>query len=349
MIATVRLLCVSLLIVFHGGFVYAQTKYDSTYVESYRGYLMPRILLSRKTTGLNYRNENGGYSLRYQPNKTFNVGAGITYKFVSLKLSVGVLEPHRQRGNTRDLSIQFHRYGTRFVADVMAQFYKGFYLPDRRFGTPAQEFYVRPDLAVSALGGTFQYIFNYRRFSYRAAFQQTEWQKKSAGTFLAGMEIFMGRFRADSTIVPLPLQMEERDGTRKMRFIEFGPNAGYSYTWVYKKMFINVGATLGLNAGVNKLYDGGGGITFTGISPNTVIKISSGYNVKHWGINILYHSTALRLPEFEQKSIVLNAGTIRMNVIYRIYPDKRVRKVLRPIDRMDEKLNRPKPGISVDE
>lgn len=347
--ATVRFLCFSLLIAFQGTFVRAQSQYDSTYVESYRGYLMPRILLSRKTAGINYRNESGGYSLRYLPNKTFNLGAGITYKFVSLKLSVGVLEPHQRRGNTRDLSLQLHRYGAKFVTDIMAQFYKGFYLPDRRFGTPDQEFYVRPDLAVSAVGGSFQYIFNYRRFSYRAVFQQTELQKKSAGTFLAGIEIFMGRFRADSTIVPFPLQMEERDGTRKMRFIEFGPNAGYSYTWVYKKMFINVGASIGLNAGINKIYDGSGGDSFTGLSPNTVIKISSGYNVKHWGINILYHSTALRLPEFERKSIILNAGTIRTNLIYRIYPDKKVRKALRPIDKMDKKLSRPRPGISVDD
>lgn len=327
----------------------AQAQYDSTYVESYRGYLMPRILLSRKTSGVNYYNEKGGYSLRYQPNKTFNFGAGITYKFVSFKISVGILEPHQQRGNTRDLDIQFHRYGKKVVADFMAQFYKGFYLPDRRFGTPAQEYYVRPDLAVSALGGTFQYIFNHRRFSYRAAFQQTEWQKKSAGTFLVGMELFMGRFRADSTIVPYPLQLEQSDGTRKMRFIELGPNAGYSYTWVYKKFFINAGASIGINAGLNRLYEGDGGMTFTGVSPNTVLKISSGYNVKRWGINILYHTTALRLPPFENRSIVLNAGNIRTNLIYRIYPDKKVRKALRSIDKMDKKLKSPKPGISVDE
>jgi hypothetical protein len=317
---------------------HSQAHYDSSYVESYRGFLMPRLLVSRKTTGMNYHNATGGYSLRYQPNKTFSLGAGITYKFITLKASVGLVEPHQQRGNTRDLDLQFHSYGKKFATDLLMQFYKGFYLPDRRFGTTAQEYYVRPDLAVSALGGSFQYIFNHRRYSYRAAFQQTEWQKRSAGTMLVGMEVFMGRFRADSTIVPSELQHGEADRISKMRFIEFGPNVGYAYTWVYKKFFINTGASLGINAGLNRFYEGDDAVTFTGLSPNTVIKISSGYSVKHWGINVLYISTALRVPEFEKKTVVLNTGTIRMNLIYRIYPDKKTRRLLKPIDSVEKRL-----------
>jgi hypothetical protein len=318
--------------------IHCYAQYDSAYVESYRGYLMPRILLHRKTTGINYHNDEKGYSLRYQPNKTLNLGLGITYKFITLKASVGILEPHPQRGDTRDFDFQFHSYGRRFMTDLLLQLYKGFYLPDRRFGGGVDEFYVRPDLAVSALGGSLQYIFNHRRFSYRAAFQQTEWQKKSAGTILIGVELFLGRFRADSTIVPSALEDDKAEGLHKMRFIEFGPNAGYTYTWVYKKFFITTGATLSINAGLNRFYDGSGGTTFTGISPNTVIRISSGYSVKHWGINILYLSTGLRIPEFERKSIVVNTGTIRLNLIYRIYPDKKVKKLLRPIDKAEERL-----------
>jgi hypothetical protein len=313
-------------------------QYDSAYVESYRSYLMPRVLISRKATGMNYHNTERGYSLRYQPNKTFSIGGGFTYKFVTLKASLGILQPHEMRGATRDLDVQVHSYGRKFMTDILLQFYKGFYLPDRRFGTPANEYYVRPDLAVSAIGSSFQYIFNHRKFSYRAAFQQTEWQKRSAGTLLLGVELFMGRFRADSTIVPSQLQVDPSEGLRKMRFIEFGPNAGYAYTWVYKKFFITTGASLGLSAGLTRYIEGTSGTTFTGFSPNTVLRLSSGYSVKRWGINILYLSTALRIPEFENKSVVVNTGTIRLNFIYRIYPGKQVKKLLRPIDEVDEFL-----------
>jgi hypothetical protein len=314
-------------------------QYDSAYVESYRSYFMPRVLISRKATGMSYHNTKHGYSLRYQPNKSFNVGAGFTYKFVTLKASVGILQPHKTRGETRDLDVQLHSYGRKFMTDVLLQFYKGFYLPDRRFGTPTNEYYVRPDLAVSAIGSSFQYIFNHRKFSYRAAFQQTEWQKRSAGTLLVGIELFMGRFRADSTIVPSQLQVDQsEEGLRLMRFIEFGPNAGYAYTWVHKKFFVTTGASLGLSAGLNRYIEGSSRTTFAGFSPNTVIRLSSGYNVKRWGINILYLSTALRIPEFENKSVVVNAGTIRLNFIYRISPSEKIKKLLQPIDEVDEFL-----------
>ena len=60
-----------------------RAQYDSAYIDSYKGLLMPRFLLNRKTTGMNFRNLAEGYTLRYQPNKTFSAGLGITYKFAT--------------------------------------------------------------------------------------------------------------------------------------------------------------------------------------------------------------------------------------------------------------------------
>ncbi len=312
--------------------------YDSAYIESYNGLVMPRFLVTRKSSGMSYSNLRGGYSLRYQPNTTFSVGLGFTYRFATLNLSAGVLKPQESRGSTRNLDAQFHTYGRRFVGDFLIQFYKGFHLPDRRFGNSTREFYVRPDLAVGALGGSVQYVLNNRKFSYRAAFQQTEWQKKSAGTFLVGVELFMGRFRADSTIVPQELQSLEVDGMRKMRFLEFGPNAGYAYTWVFKKFFINTGATIGLNAGLNRYDDGSEKETFAGVSPNTSLRLSSGYNVRQWGVNVFYQSRALRLPQFHNRVVAINAGTLRVNFIYRLQPSNKMKKLLRPIEKVEEHI-----------
>jgi hypothetical protein len=318
----------------------ATAQYDSLYIESYKGYLMGRLLINRKTTGMRFYHQRDGYTLRYQPNKTFNAGLGITYKFVTLKVSTGIHQPIDTRGRTRDLDVQFHSYGRKYTIDFLAQFYKGFYLPDQRFALAGKDYYVRPDLAVSALGTSFQYVLNHRKFSYRAAFQQTEWQKKSAGTFLVGLELFMGRFRGDSTIVPAELQeRNSAESLRKMRFLELGPNAGYSYTWVYKKFFINAGAALSLNVGVNRFIDASGGQTYVGLSPNTVVRVSMGYNVRQWGVNLLYLSTALHIPDFESRSVVVNTGTLRFNLVYRIVPAKKVKRYLKLIDKVDERLH----------
>lgn len=322
---------------------YTVGEYDSSYVHSYNSYLMPRFLVNRKYTRMELFNRDEDYSLRFIPNKTVSAGLGVTYKFATLNLSFGILKPDEERGETRNLDIQLHRYGRRFTTDLIAQFYKGFYLSDQSYASGTNSYYVRPDLAVTALGGSFQYVFNHRKFSYRAAFQQTELQKKSAGTFLLGFELYMGRFRGDSTLIPESIAERVQNPTlRKMRFIEIGPNIGYAYTWVYKKYFIAAGASIGINAGISRFYDNTGGNTIMGVSPNSIIRFSSGYNVRHWAINVLYISTALHLPRIEERSVIMNTGNIRLNFIYRIYPVGNLKKAVRLIDSVDRKLKKKK-------
>jgi Domain of unknown function (DUF4421) len=317
-----------------------KAKIDSTYIESFRGYLVGRIQLGRKTAGMNFNNNDDGYRLRYLPNKSINLGVGVTYKFATIKISTGIYQPNNTKGDTKDFDFQFHRYGRKYVMDFVAQFYKGFYLGDHRFAQPDQEYYVRPDVSVNAIGGSFQHVFNHRRFSYRAAFQQTEIQKKSAGSFFVGLELFMGRFMGDSTIVPSKLResLSGDHSIRKMKFIEIGPNVGYAYTWVYRKFFVTTGASVSLNAGVNRFFDANGVNTFVGLSPNTVLRASTGYSVKQWGVNVLFLSTALHLPDFRANSVVVNTGMVRFNFVYRIAPSKKVQKYLKVVDKIDEKL-----------
>src|SRR5690606_28091376 len=124
-------------------------------------------------------------------------------------------------------------YPRKLVLDLFGQFYKGYYLaPEGRGALPDENFYVRPDLKVTKLGVSAQYVFNHEKFSYRASFLQNEWQQKSAGTFLAGFEVYGGGATADSTIVPGMLIEDESRNFEALRFFEFGPNAGYAYTLV---------------------------------------------------------------------------------------------------------------------
>ncbi len=116
------------------------------------------------------------------------MGIGATYRWATLNLAYGFgfLNPDRGRGKTKYLDLQFHGYGRKFSIDVLGQFYNGFYLTPRGTGTTHGTYYQRPDIEVGAVGASAQYIFNYRKFSYRAAFLQNEWQKRTAGTFLLG-------------------------------------------------------------------------------------------------------------------------------------------------------------------
>lgn len=332
-----------LILVFFAGMcvhpVFAQ--YDSSYIESHEGYLVTRFLVNRKYTSMNIESSGRDYSLRYRPNKTFSAGLGASYKFATLNILVGVLQPQEKRGRTRDIDVQIHNYGRKYTFDVILQTYKGFYLADRSFALPGKEYYVRPDLAVNAFGGSFQYVFNHRKYSYRAVFQQTETQKKSAGSFLAGAELYIGRIKGDSSLVPgSAITNGPPEIVDKNRFVDFGPNGGYAYTWVYRKLYVMASASVSLNTTINRVFSNGDSENYIGISPNTFFRVGAGYDVKRWSVNVILITRGLNFPTFDDRSFNMNSGRYRFNFIYRFRPNKETRRYLKIIDEVDEYIPR---------
>ncbi|SMO77872.1 DUF4421 family protein [Solitalea koreensis] len=86
-------------------------------------------------------------------------------------------------------------------------------------------------------------------FSYPAACVQNDWQKKSSGTLLLGGQTYFGKLKGDSTIIPaFNSGSAGIENNRLMRFYEFGPSIGYTYTLVLKQHFYVTGSlSLGLD------------------------------------------------------------------------------------------------------
>lgn len=310
----------------------------SAYYISYERQISGRFYFSRKFTSLLLRNRDNDILLRYKPNTTLNMGVGATYKWATLNLAYGFgfLNPDHGRGKTRYLDLQFHSYGRKVTVDVLGQFYRGFYLSPKGQATEPNEYYRRPDLRVRAAGASVQYIFNHKRFSYRASFLQNEWQKRSAGTFLIGVELFAGNVAADSSLIPTAVNATDVD-IRRVRFIEFGPNAGYAYTYVYKEHFFLTGAgSLSLDVGFNTLINDERKSRATGINPNTLFRFSGGYNSDVWAVSMLYTSSAMRLASRNlEAGTLLRTGNVRLIFTYRFRPGKKVREYLKVIDEAD--------------
>jgi hypothetical protein len=217
------------------------------------------------------------------------------------------------------------------VTDVFGQFYRGFYLASNSTNSISGEYYLRPDLDVNHIGASVQYILNHKRFSYRASFLQNEWQKKSAGTFIFGLEAYYGRVDADSTLIPTLVNNEEaRREITEIKFIEFGPNAGYAYTLVVKRNFFLTGsASISLDYGETTISDRTGAHKATGVSPNTFFRIFGGYNSRKWAVSAVYVSNGVRLAsESIDRQMVLSTGNIRLNFIYRFIPSRKTKKAL---------------------
>jgi hypothetical protein len=230
---------------------FAVAQYDSSYYVSYENLITGRFYFSKKYTSLKFRDATEDFNITYRPNTTLNMGVGATYRWATLNLAYGFgfLNPDRGRGKTKYLDLQFHSYGRRFITDVFGQFYRGFFLTRKSAGTFNNEYYLRPDLHVNQVGASVQYILNHKKFSYRASFLQNEWQKKSAGTFIFGLEAYGGRIKADSTIVPSMVNSEEAQrNTDLLRFFEVGPNAGYAYTLTMARAPFTIGKVKGKSA-----------------------------------------------------------------------------------------------------
>jgi hypothetical protein len=264
------------------------------------------------------------------------MGVGATYKWATLNLAYGFgfLNPDKGKGDTKYLDLQFHGYTRKFVVDFFGQFYNGFFLTPKSTNNPGIEYYIRPDLDVNQIGLSVQYILNNRKFSYRASFFQSEWQKKSAGTFIFGLEVYGGKVKADSTIIPTFVNNEDaRRSITGLRFFEFGPNAGYAYTLIIKKHFFLTGsASLSLDFGENTISEANGSQKFRGISPNTFFRVFGGYNSRKWAISVIYVTNSVSLAtESIDRRVMLNTGNFRINYVYRFKPSAKARSYLKDV------------------
>ena len=243
------------------------------------------------------------------------------------------MNPDGNKGKTHYLDLQFHGYNKKFSLDVLAQFYRGFYLSQGGKVT-LDHYYIRPDLRANIVGGSFQYILNYRRFSLRASYLQTEWQKRSAGSVLIGFETYTGRVRADSTFTPtfVNRQVAKLNET-KMSFIVLGPNVGYAYTLVVQEHFFLTGsASVCLDYGVNTLTAMDGKTNAGALSSNIFSRLMAGYNSERWALSIIYINNEVHLAgNNSNRVLVLNTGNVRVCFVHRFDLGSAERELLKAI------------------
>lgn len=331
--------CISVLLLYAGAakaqdrpiLKWLATQNDSSYVEDHTGDLTIRLLGSRKYTYWNMRDNNIGEVVQYRPNASNNVGFGANYKWLSLNFSFNlpfINDDDEKYGETKYLDLQAHLYLRKLVVDFYGQYYEGFYHAEtgRRLsnGLPQKAVSFRPDIINRDLGLTMQYIFNDKRFSYRAAFLQNDYQKKSAGSFIAGGEIFVWEMRGDSSLIP---STALQDGffnalpfTRTSQ-LSAAVNAGYAYTLVIAKHFFitaSLTASIGANRTVFRFSDGRPRDNGYGWQLNNTVRFAAGYNSSEYYFGLHYTDMGTRgstpVPNTNQ---TFGTGNIRVSLVKR--------------------------------
>lgn len=293
------------------GLCHAQV--DSSYIKEFDHKLALSAFIGKSYVLLNQELASGEEK-DFIPNNPPSIGLGISIKNTIINISGGYgfsFLRDKKKGKTKSFDFQFHQYGQKMVYDVFIQSYKGFHSAD----DDDKHITLYPDLKIQRYGVTGQYVFNNKKFSYAAAFNQNKLQLKSAGSFLAGANIYYTAIKSDSSFI-------FRD---RHSFYSFhvGVNGGYTYTWaINKNWFINgslsIGADLGKEKNKYNLYF------------NTFPRIAIGYNSNKWSLGLSYINNMVT-PSSKNETMHLSSGNFQLTFTRRL--------TLIPWD-MERKINR---------
>jgi len=131
------------------------------------------------------------------------------------------------------------------------QYYYGYKI-DQIWGEEPQQledYEIRTDTRTMQFGIQYLYAFNYGKFSIKAPFAMNERQRKSAGSFVAGIGFLMFALDADSTLIPAELESPSAvwSDFSQWNAVSATASFGYMYSLILKERFF---ITLGLIPGM---------------------------------------------------------------------------------------------------
>lgn len=302
---------------------------DSTYIGFFEHDFSARVYIASKVAGFDIAapsDEQSGFN--YRINAPVGIGVGASWKDYSFAFSrrFGFLR-NDDKGKTNSLEFLYHGFKRKFVYSISLQHHSGFY--DERTNSNGL-FTKYPDTKINMYGGSFQWIFNNKKFSYRAAFNQSERQLKSAGSSQLGVAINYTKLRADSVML-LPGMQKAHEN------LQFGLNGGYVYSWVLSRgWFLTGSVDVGVNIGNNypkrvfkeklELY------------PTLNSRIAAGYNMRSWslGFSSYYGRTYLFMDG--KNNMSMNEFNMQLHIIKRFsWGNKFVNNTL---DKTKQKMER---------
>lgn len=197
----------------------------------------------------------------YVPSFHPRLGPRILWKEIGLTATFALPVPEaeqRRRGDTQQNEVILNSYWRQNAIDLYYLRIRGFYIasPWQEFSVHKPERYPQvPDAVVSSFGFNWYYVFQPETYSLKAAFDQSEFQKESGGSWLISpffnhFEMSLGtrfiRGIGDDRVTELPRLASGR-------FDSLGASFGYGYSLIYGRFFASLIGAVGPGAQYQKI------------------------------------------------------------------------------------------------
>lgn len=236
--------------------------YDTNYIKNQKHKLTIALPVAKKFYGFNLTDLEKKRTMRFSPNNYYHVGFNFSNIILTFGFSPGIkFGAKPNRGSTKSRDFQLTLIGRKVITDLNYQSYKGFYIYNTNEFRPNESsqdtIVVRPDINVTSFGINTFYVFNSQKYSLRGAFSFTDVQKKSAGSFMAGIYHSHVVFSSnDSSFIRYPFINNFSPALieiNQVSQISAGVNGGYGHTFViYKKFSFSIALNVGI--GGQKTY-----------------------------------------------------------------------------------------------
>jgi hypothetical protein len=283
---------------------HAQDSVRSIYIQRFPDHFFIWPLFKKRSLSFDIRNGDNE-KINYKPNNSFSLGLGVYLFEVSAEISFAVPIGEKSQntfGSTDAREFHINFLGKNWGVDVFRQRYDGFYFTDPAGSSP-DVIIKRPDIELTNTGINGIYAFNKEKFSLKSAYNYSERQLKSGGSFIVTGNLNTFRLLADSVILTKQSTPQSTDSDLLlMRYTTISVAAGYTYTLVYRSFFLNGAFSLG-PAHNWILYSRPGGEENYDIAVNTYtdIRVSVGYNSDRFfgGMSLVTQSRNIRFDDIQ--------------------------------------------------
>lgn len=200
----------------------AKAKYDTLYISKPRQRWTIKFRGNVSGASLHSTGKNNGtdFSTKLDAEMKATLGASVSYRGLTMGFA---LNPGKLAGRNKDLEFNLNSYSNRMGVELVyldANTFKG----ETQHGSDKMDINAG-EVRQKMLTASAYYAFNHRRFSFPAAFTQSQLQLHSCGTWMAGASLIAGKMSSRRGIVGF-------DTAADMSLFHLAIGFGYAHNFV---------------------------------------------------------------------------------------------------------------------